>query len=458
VVLRMPSLTKRKGSDNWYYRRTIPADILRILAKLPRAKWPLNWYRTHISISLGTADRSAAKAKCPDVAATIERQMKALREGPKPLTVKQIAALSGELYKGFAEGLEADPILTADQWRDIAEGNRETAQGKYSLGIYKNDAERQQAAMAKRFGRIADALLTRHHLITDDQSRWRLIERLSADLPKAAEKLSRNADGDFSPDTYAQRFPAWEAPDTSDASKRSLSGLAEAWREAAIARKVSPRGAKLMSRVVLRFAKWLGHDDTHRVTRQDVLNWTDARLKDGIEASTINKTDTAALQTIFGWGADRGWMRDNPLARPVRIESRGKPVVREKFFSHKEASAILKAALAVQPTKREASKTTAAKRWVPWLCAYSGARVSEMIQVRKHDIRLEQGAWIIRLSPDAGSIKTNAFRDVPVHEHLLAIGFIEFVQASPAGPLFARAGKDGTTTGSAEGVYSRSKP
>ena len=33
TVLRMVSLVKRNGSDNWYYRRTIPADVRRILEK-----------------------------------------------------------------------------------------------------------------------------------------------------------------------------------------------------------------------------------------------------------------------------------------------------------------------------------------------------------------------------------------------------------------------------------------
>ena len=59
MVLQMACPTKRKGSDNRYYRRTIPA---------PASKRPRNWYKTHIAISLSTADRNAAKAKCPGVA------------------------------------------------------------------------------------------------------------------------------------------------------------------------------------------------------------------------------------------------------------------------------------------------------------------------------------------------------------------------------------------------------
>ena len=74
MVLRMACPTRRTGSDNWYYRRTIPADVRRILEKLPKERRPRGWYKTHISISLGTADRAAAKTKCPEIAA----------EGPPP--------------------------------------------------------------------------------------------------------------------------------------------------------------------------------------------------------------------------------------------------------------------------------------------------------------------------------------------------------------------------------------
>jgi hypothetical protein len=41
---------------HWYFRRQIPADVRAILKKLPKSQRPANWYRTHISISLKTAD------------------------------------------------------------------------------------------------------------------------------------------------------------------------------------------------------------------------------------------------------------------------------------------------------------------------------------------------------------------------------------------------------------------
>jgi hypothetical protein len=48
----------------------------------------------------------------PKIAAQVEQTMATLREGPKPLVLKQIAALSGELYKGFAHFLVGRGIVT----------------------------------------------------------------------------------------------------------------------------------------------------------------------------------------------------------------------------------------------------------------------------------------------------------------------------------------------------------
>lgn len=458
-MLKVVSLTKRNGSNNWWYRLTIPADVQRILAKLPNHPRPKGWFATHIMITTGTPDRTLAKAKAVDIAADVERQFKALREGPRPLTAKQISALSGIVYRAFAEGLENNPGLTSQQWLRVAEENKSAQHGEYSvgarLGIFKDDGERRDADMENRFGGIVDATLTREAVLTTEDSRWQVIEAVARDLTEGVKKLARNADGDFTADTYVNRFP----PPTDllqgiSQTGKSLTALADAWHTAAVARGVRPRDARRWRAVVLRFKEWLTYDDLSRITPQKVQAWGDERSAAGVAPKTINDTDFAALRAVFGWGRQRGWLAIN-LAKEARIEGRGKKRTREKWFLKDEIAAILNAALAVQGTKRENPKTTAAKRWVPWLCAYSGARVVEMIQLRKEDIRREGIAWVIRVNPEAGDVKTDDYRDVPVHEHLIATGFIEFVQQSRPGHLFCDIGKDGSTAGPADGVYKR---
>lgn len=81
---------------------------------------------------------------------------------------------------------------------------------------------------------------------------------------------------------------------------------------------------------------------------------------------------------------------------------------------------------------------TAAKRWVPFLGAYTGARVGELTQLRGEDVRSADGVHYIRITPAAGTVKSGLYRDVPLHDHLLDDGFLDFVKERGAGALFYR--------------------
>lgn len=102
---------------------------------------------------------------------------------------------------------------------------------------------------------------------------------------------------------------------------------------------------------------------------------------------------------------------------------------------------ILAAAL-MPPVRRLSVERAFAQRWVPWLCAYTGARVNEMTQLRREDVRQIDGVWTLLITPEAGGVKTNEARTVPVHEHLIAQGFIEAVESKPSGPLFYSRSKE----------------
>ena len=73
---------------------------------------------------------------------------------------------------------------------------------------------------------------------------------------------------------------------------------------------------------------------------------------------------------------------------------------------------------------------------VALLAAYSGARMGELTQLRGVDIVERDGIHAIKISPEAGTTKTGEARTVPLHEHLVEQGFLAFVKANGAGPLF----------------------
>jgi integrase len=80
---------------------------------------------------------------------------------------------------------------------------------------------------------------------------------------------------------------------------------------------------------------------------------------------------------------------------------------------------------------------------VPWLCAYTGTRLGGMVQLRKEDVRLEGEVYILRITPEARTVKGRRFRDVPLHPHLVELGFPAFVQAAAEGYLFITPTKKG---------------
>jgi integrase len=190
-------------------------------------------------------------------------------------------------------------------------------------------------------------------------------------------------------------------------------------------------------------AAFLKHKDAMRITKKDLVAWRDKKLE-SLSAKTVADVHLASVRAVLGWAVENDRLPSNP-ADGVKVK-RSKPIrSREKGFRDDEAIAVLKAcraytpADAANPANREGAKITAAKKWASLLCAFTGARVTEITQLRKQDVRQEGDVYVLRITPDAGSVKTSQYRDVPVHDQLVDLGFVEFVNAAPDGPLFHNA-------------------
>ncbi len=132
-------------------------------------------------------------------------------------------------------------------------------------------------------------------------------------------------------------------------------------------------------------------------------------------------------------GADQQLISRNQFA-VVRIPVPRKNIVREtKAFTAEEIKIILNAASAISQPRTPGE---ALRRWGPWLCAYTGARSGEIAQLRGVDVVTQDGIDAIRITPDAGTQKTRQPRTVPLHEHLIAQGFLTFAKSVGRGPLF----------------------
>jgi integrase len=205
--------------------------------------------------------------------------------------------------------------------------------------------------------------------------------------------------------------------------------------------------------------KFIGHNDARRLTKQNLIEWRDARLKT-LSPKTVSDVYLASVRTVLNWAKANDRLPSN-VAQDVRQEVPKKVRNREKGFTDKEAVAILLAArghlpaITDNPATMELPQTTAAKRWVPILCAVSGARVTEITQLRKQDFRSEGEIQVMRITPEAGTVKAGGYRDVPLHSQLIELGFLDFLAAAPEGPLFYRDSKSRNPVKAARAIAGR---
>jgi integrase len=268
--------------------------------------------------------------------------------------------------------------------------------------------------------------LAAKQLVLNQASLDKFLDCVTKDFFAALALLVRHARGDYRPDKWAEQFPRFEA-----AADPNLTpwDLFERW----IA-KATPANATIdrWRSLFLRLQSDFPSTSAAALLPEQMQAWANGLIDSDRSARTVADVWVGAARTVFGWAVDEKLLTRNPFTG-WRVKVPKKTITREtKAFTGDEIKTILKAASAIEVR----SKSDAAKRWCPWLAAYSGARMGELTQLRSIDIIVSDGIHAMKISPEAGTTKTGKARTVPLHEHLIKQGFVSFVNASGKGPLF----------------------
>jgi len=455
MVLHMTRPTRRPNSSHLQFRKRVPADIQKAAyGRLVSVTFPAEGpggpaivvqatLREHIKFSLRTRDPATAKARTGIASAQLERLYSAIRNGPRSLDHKEIVALAGLAYVGFAKGGEDNPG-TAAVWTHVVSKNEAAAKGDYGHAalMIGDTKDRRRVSMEDRFGAMADALLTGQGIVTDRTSRWALIEELQRSTTQAAEKLQRNANGDYRPDPNAERFPTWQgavssAPATTGTNGQlSFDGLFRRWQAE---RKPAASTVTTWQGYVRALKKHVGHDDPGRLAKADLVSWKDTLIEAGYSPKGIRDGQIAAAKALFAYAVENDLLPANP-AYGVKLRVKGKAGSRGKPYTDDEVARLL--ALADSETKRPD------RYWLPWLAALSGARIGEVAQLWGNHVVKVDGIDALKIAPaaDGGSLKNEiSERSVPIHPALVERGFLDFVRSKGAGPLFYGGGRKGVS-------------
>lgn len=398
--------SKHHKTGVYWLRVDVPADLQRLVG------------RKELRRSLGTKAPGEAKVAHATMLAEIHREWARLRAEPLPLTRREVVALAGaSLYRpiaamgGVALDAEADVVFWRGRLEEMA-------------------FLRTQPADAVLWAFEVDGLLAEHGRprVVDPESREALAQELVRATEEAARANLRGAEGDFSPDPAAARFPDPACLRPAEAEV-TLTGLLTLWKREHDAAGGSASAAETWARAIGAFRTHLGHDDAERVRPQDVTAFADFLRHDRrLSAKSINGSYLAAVGAVFTLGVAKHKLTANP-AVGVKVKAARAHQTRSKGYTDDEAKVLLKAAL---------RETDGDRRWLPFLAAYTGARIEELAQLRREDLREDGGIAFIRITPEAGSVKTGEYRDVPLHGHLVELGFPEFMaRQRRAGRVFS---------------------
>jgi hypothetical protein len=240
---------------------------------------------------------------------------------------------------------------------------------------------------------------------------------LEVRLARGQLEWARRAKAEYSFDPIVQ-LDAYFSPDHARVDAEVLEKARESlpvpilglFEDYARETRLAPATLKAWKACLQALVDHLGHDDAARVSRADIIGWKDALLRapDGRllrSQKTVSSKYLASVRTIFGWAERNLRIAENPASKVDVVVPKKVQLREEKGLNDAEASVILKAALVAEPDLRSPLRGFG-RRWVPWICAYTGARVGEITQMRAEDVfRHSSGVQCIRITPEAGSQK-----------------------------------------------------
>lgn len=260
---------------------------------------------------------------------------------------------------------------------------------------------------------------------------------VTAGLNELKEKAAAN-------ETVAELFERYAAQRLSESRKRT-------------------DGVEQDRKIVLQFANFIGKDKSvRRITQTDVREWRDtvaalppkfasakayqgqslrdaaakARALDARKMSptTVNKY-LSTLSPFLGWCVRDGYAERNPCDGLFYDLPKGRNP--RPPFSSEQLKRILGSALftGFEKDGREHVPGTVRANdwrfWIPLVCLFTGARISEIAQLWTDDLQFEGDVPFITIRHDEArqqTTKSKQTRVMPLHPKLVQLGFVAFVE------------------------------
>ena len=432
MTLSMTRPWKHPNSGLYWFRKRVPDDIRNLIGK------------REVRFSLGTRDPVEAKRLHAIKLAEVEERWSNLRAGQRALSPEDIEREAAVIGDHVRRQLATDPYQQV-RW-DVDVGATLWTQ-QPDLNVIWDVTQPASPEELKRTAQksvcydLVDQRLSARGLNPHADDRERLARAVSLQLQRIVQDHQSYLRGK----TEVRAVGGGLSSIRVTAAALTFAAIIEGWL---VEKKPNQKTEYSWRKVMKQLSDFVGHDDARRVSADDLVSWKADLLANGLKAKTIRDSKLAPVRAVFQWAVDNRKLDGNPAAR-ISIDLKARSSEKKRGYTDDEAKLVLRAAR---------SEKEAHKRWAPWVCAYTGARISEICQLRAEDIKQIEGMWCIAFAAEAGSLKNvNSERVVPVHAALLDEGFLKFATSVQKGPLFADLAPDrfGSRGGTGTKILSR---
>jgi integrase len=142
------------------------------------------------------------------------------------------------------------------------------------------------------------------------------------------------------------------------------------------------------------------------------------KVDETMAVATVNKHLTRC-GSLLSWAVSHGYSNLNPFLR-MGVKTKRKANQDRLPFEQDDLDKLF--------TPRVKYKHPY-YYWMPLLGNYTAGRIEELAQLRTHDIKQQNGIWVFDINgADEKKLKTlSSERLIPIHSHLIDLGFLEFV-------------------------------
>ncbi|WP_438274399.1 DUF6538 domain-containing protein [Nitrobacter sp.] len=477
------NVQRRPGSAMYYARVAIPRDLQPLYPTSGGTNKKELWK------SLGTRDPKQAASKAQPILARWEAEFDRLRTRRQPTP----ADLSKAVWDHYETELERDrqarTNLPGQQDIERAANELRTAveaAGEVTISDVADYLVVRDAAQSGREQRERHLETLRLHLARGETAliEWAaddVIQREGLMIPKGSsvyrdlcqrlqraeiEKLQRTIERDQGNFTGTPADPIVAPPDPTMGKRQAAPGetLAELYAryEAEQKGRVTQDTWNQNAGIVPLFFEFIGENShVSAVTRKAVRDWKHALAAWPRKATSIKQFDGMSFRKVIE--------ANKTVGKPVisvrttnRYISALAPFCQWLFDSdYIEQDACQRMHLAVDKKKRTVYPWSGDelkmiftsplfgtcrgngqehlrgnieirdwRYWLPYLAAYSGARLGELSQMLTGDVRQHHGVWILHVTPEGSldkSVKTDgSARVVPLHSRLIELGFLKY--------------------------------